>query len=362
MLLGDLGARIIKIEEPWTGDETRHWGPPFVEGESAYFLSLNRNKESVVLDFRQEGDLAALRRLTEQSDVVIQNFRPGVAERLQVDYRTLSAVNPGLIYASISGFGLTGPDCQRPGYDLIVQAMSGMMLTSGWEGVPVKACFPISDILAGQFAANAILAALYERQKSGAGAHLEVSLLEALLFAMPGQAANCLLTGNSPMPQGTNNASIAPYQLLQCQDALLAVGVPNDRIWRRFCEALGRPDWADDERYRSNQRRIENRDELIEQIETVMRAKTSAEWAQILDQHQVPCGPLLSIGEAIELPQVQARGNVVTVEHPKAGPIRLLRNPIRFGGRTMEYRPPPVLGEHTDAVLEEFGVERTPER
>jgi formyl-CoA transferase/CoA:oxalate CoA-transferase len=164
------------------------------------------------------------------------------------------------------------------------------------------------------------------------------------------------------MPQGTNNASIAPYQLLQCQDALLAVGVPNDRIWRRFCEALGRPDWADDERYRSNQRRIENRDELIEQIETVMRAKASAEWQQILDQHQVPCGPLLSIGEAIELPQVQARGNVVTVEHPKAGPIRLLRNPIRFAGRTMEYRPPPVLGEHTDTVLEEFGVERAPER
>ena len=362
MMLGDLGARVIKIEEPRTGDETRHWGPSFVEGESAYFLSLNRNKESVVLDFRRESDLAALRRLAEQSDVVIQNFRPGVAERLQVDYPTLSGDNPGLIYASISGFGLTGPDCQRPGYDLIVQAMSGMMLTSGWEGVPVKACFPISDILAGQFAANAILAALYERQKGGAGAHLEVSLLEALLFAMPGQVANCLLTGNSPTPQGTNNASIVPYQLLQCQDALLAVGVPNDRIWRRFCEALGRPDWADDERYRSNQRRIENRDELIEQIEIVMRAKTSAEWQQILDQHEVPSGPLLSIGQAIELPQMQARGNVVTVEHPKAGPIRLLRNPIRFAGRTMEYRPPPVLGEHTDTVLEEFGMERAPER
>ena len=362
MILGDLGARIIKIEEPRTGDETRHWGPPFVEGESAYFLSLNRNKESVVLDFRQEGDVAALRRLASQSDVVVQNFRPGVAERLQVDYRTLNGGNPGLIYASISGFGLTGPDCQRPGYDLVVQAMSGMMLTSGWEGVPVKACFPIADILAGQFAANAILAALYERKKTGAGTHIEVSLLEALLFAMPGQVANCLLTGNSPPPQGTTNASIAPYQLLQCQDALLAVGAPNDRIWRRFCEALSRPDWAEDERYRTNQRRIENRDKLIGEIEAVMRRKTSAEWQRILDQHQVPCGPLLSIGQALELAQVQARGNVVTVEHPKAGPIRLLRNPIRFADRTMEHRPPPVLGEHTDAVLEEFGVARAPER
>lgn len=362
MILGDLGARIIKIEEPRTGDETRHWGPPFIEGESAYFLSLNRNKESVVLDFRQEGDVAALRRLASQSDVVVQNFRSGVAERLQVDYRTLGGGNPGLIYASISGFGLTGPDCQRPGYDLIVQAMSGMMLTSGWEGVPVKACFPIADILAGQFAANAILAALYERKKTGAGTHIEVSLLEALLFAMPGQVANCLLTGNSPPPQGTKNASIAPYQLLQCQDTLLAVGAPNDRIWRRFCEALSRPDWAEDEHYRTNQRRVENRDKLIGEIEAVMRRKTSAEWQRILDQHQVPCGPLLSIGQAFELPQVQARGNIVTVEHPKAGPIRLLRNPIRFADRTMEHRPPPVLGEHTDAVLEEFGVARAPER
>lgn len=362
MILGDLGARIIKIEEPRTGDETRHWGPPFVEGESAYFLSLNRNKESVVLDFRQEGDVAALRRLASQSDVVVQNFRSGVAERLQVDYRTLGGGNPGLIYASISGFGLTGPDCQRPGYDLIVQAMSGMMLSSGWEGVPVKACFPIADILAGQFAANAILAALYERKKTGAGTHIEVSLLEALLFAMPGQVANCLLTGNSPPPQGTKNASIAPYQLLQCQDTLLAVGAPNDRIWRRFCEALSRPDWAEDEHYRTNQRRVENRDKLIGEIEAVMRRKTSAEWQRILDQHQVPCGPLLSIGQALELPQVQARGNIVTVEHPKAGPIRLLRNPIRFADRTMEHRPPPVLGEHTDAVLEEFGVARAPER
>src|SRR5215469_4085386 len=288
MLLGDLGARIVKIEEPRTGDETRHWGPPFVGGESVYFLALNRNKESVVLDFKQECDLAALRRLASESDVVAQNFRPGVVERLGVDYESLKRENPDLIYASISGFGLTGPDSQRPGYDLIVQAMSGMMLASGWEGVPVKACFPIADILAGKCAANAILEALYERQKTGRGTNIEVSLLEALLFAMPGQVANCLLTGNSPPPQGTSNASIVPYQLLQCQDALLAVGVPNDRIWRRFSEALSRPDWAEDERYRTNQRRIENRDELIGEIEAVMQRKTSAEWQRILDQHQVP--------------------------------------------------------------------------
>jgi crotonobetainyl-CoA:carnitine CoA-transferase CaiB-like acyl-CoA transferase len=287
LLLGDLGARIIKIEEPRTGDETRQWGPPFVEGESAYFLALNRNKESVVLDFKQEGDLAALRRLASESDVVAQNFRPGVAERLGVNYESLRAANEDLIYASISGFGLTGPDCQRPGYDLIVQAMSGMMLASGWEGVPAKACFPVADILAGQFASQAILAALYERERTGKGAHIEVSLLEALLFAMPSQTMGCLLTGTSPAP---NTAMIAPYQLLQCQDAALAVAVPNERIWRRFCEALGRPEWTAEERYRTNQRRIQNRDSLIEQIEAVMRLRGSAEWQAILDRHQVPCG------------------------------------------------------------------------
>jgi formyl-CoA transferase/CoA:oxalate CoA-transferase len=360
MLLGDLGARIIKIEEPGTGDETRQWGPPFVEGESAYFLALNRNKESVVLDLKQECDLAALRRLALESDVVAQNFRPGVVERLGVDYESLRNENPDLIYASISGFGLTGPDCQRPGYDLIVQAMSGMMLASGWEGMPAKACFPVADILAGQFASQAILAALYERERTGKGAHIEVSLLEALLFAMPSQSMGCLLTGSSPRPQGTATGMIAPYQLLECRDAALAVAVPNERIWHRFCDALGRPEWADQERYRTNQRRIENRDGLIEQIEAVMHERTSAEWQAILARHQVPCGPLLSIAEVFGLPQMQARDNVVTVEHPTAGPLPLLRNPIRFLDRSMEYRPPPVLGQHTEAVLEGIGLARAP--
>jgi formyl-CoA transferase/CoA:oxalate CoA-transferase len=332
-----------------------------VEGESVYFLALNRNKESVVLDLKQECDLAALRRLASESDVVAQNFRPGVVERLGVDYESLKGENPDLIYASISGFGLTGPDCQRPGYDLIVQAMSGMMVASGWEGVPAKACFPVADILAGQFASQAILAALYERERTGKGAHIEVSLLEALLFAMPSQSMGCLLTGSSPPPQGTNTAMIAPYQLLQCRDAALAVAVPNERIWRRFCDALGRPEWADEDRYRTNQRRIENRALLVEQIEAVMQERTSAEWQAILARHQVPCGPLLSVAEVFGLPQMQARDNVVTVEHPVAGPLPLLRNPIRFLDRTMEYRPPPVLGQHTEAVLERIGLARAPE-
>ncbi len=357
MLLGDLGARVVKIEEPETGDETRHWGPYFVAGESVYFLALNRNKESVVLDLKRERDLAVLRRLVEQSDVVVENFRPGVAQRLGIDYDRLKSHNPALIYASISGFGLTGPDRHRSGYDLIVQAMSGMMLASGSEGAPAKSCFPVADVLAGQFASQAILAALYERQRTGRGTHIEVSLLESLLFAMTFHSTACLLTGQSPPPQGTNNASIVPYQLLRCQDGPLAVGVPNERIWRRFCDALGKPEWAEDERYRTNQRRIENRAALIDDIEAIMGRKSSADCLRILDRHQVPCGPLLSLSEIFQHPQVVARGNAIEIDHATAGRVRLVADPMRFVGREMEHRPPPALGQDTARVLEELESE-----
>jgi crotonobetainyl-CoA:carnitine CoA-transferase CaiB-like acyl-CoA transferase len=357
MMLADLGARVTKIEEPETGDEARHWGPPFVAGESVYFLSLNRNKESVELDLKRASDIAALHRLAAETDVVVQNFRPGVAERLGIDYKNLRRDNPRLIYASISGFGLTGPDHERPGYDLIVQAMSGLMLGSASDSEPVKVCFPVADVLAGQFASQAILAALYERQKTGQGTHVEVSLLEALLFAMGFHSTACLLTGTSPAPQGTANAAIVPYQLLRCLDSQLAVGVPNDRIWRRFCDALDKPEWADDECYRTNQRRISNRVKLIESIEAVMSRRSCAEWTRILDRHQVPCGPLLSILQIMQHPQVQARNNIVEVDHPAVGRLKLLRNPMRFVDRPMHYRSPPVLGADTVRVMEELQAE-----
>jgi CoA:oxalate CoA-transferase len=359
MLLGDLGARVIKIEEPQTGDETRHWGPPFVRGESVYFLALNRNKESVVLDLKRPSDKAALRRLAAEADVVVQNFRPGVAERLGIDYKRLRPDNPRLIYASISGFGLTGPDRERPGYDLIVQAMSGLMVANGSEGEPAKVSFPLADVLAGQFASQAILAALYERQRTGQGTHVEVSLLESLLFAMSLQSTACLLTGKSPAPQGADTSTLVPYQLLRCRDAPLAVGVPNDRIWRRFCDALGKLEWAEDKRYSTNQSRAKNRVTLIEDIEAIMGRRSSEEWIKILDQHQVPCGPLLSAAEIFQHPQMVARDNVVEMDHPTVGPLKLLSNPMRFVDRRMGYRSPPVLGQDTAKVLEEFESEQT---
>jgi len=320
MLLGDLGARIIKVEEPDGGDETRHWGHAAEGGESAYFLALNRNKESVVLDLKQESGLAALHKLAREADVLVQNFRPGVVQRLGIDYKTLRTNNAGLVYASISAFGLTGPYSERPGYDLIMQAMSGMMLAGSRPGEdPVRACFPVADILAGQFASQGILAALFERQKTGLGTHVEVSLLDSLLSAMSYLTSSTLLTGKDPEPLYSGHPSIVPYQVLRCKDTWIAVAVPNDRIWRRFCDALNKPEWAEDSRYSTNQSRLEHRGGLLAELEGVLCERSSTEWQAILEQFNIPCGPLLSIGEILRHPQVVARDTVVKMDHPKLG-------------------------------------------
>jgi crotonobetainyl-CoA:carnitine CoA-transferase CaiB-like acyl-CoA transferase len=292
--------------------------------------------------------------LVRECDVVVQNFRPGVPERLGIDYESLRRQNTGLIYVSISGFGLSGPDRLRPGYDLIIQAMSGMMRASGTATEPAKSCFPAADVLAGQTASQAVLAALYAKQRTGEGTHIEVSLLESLLFAMSLHTTASLLTGATPEPHGTSHSSIVPYQLLRCEDNLLAVAVPNQRIWKRFCEALGRPEWLEDERYRTNRDRIRHRETLIAEIEQVMKQRPSAEWVRILDQHGVPCGPLLLVSDIVRHPQILARNSVAMVEHPVLGPMQLLANPIRFENYGMEYRPPPTLGQHTGSVREEF--------
>ena len=354
MLLGDLGARVIKIEEPVGGDETRHWGHASEGGESAYFLALNRNKESVALDLKHPDGLVSLRKLALEADVLVQNFRPGVVERLGINYESLRPDNPGLVYASISGFGLTGPYRDRPGYDLIMQAMSGMMMAGSRAGEePVRCCFPAADILAGQFASQAILAALFERHKTGQGTHVEVSLLESLLSAMSYLTASCLLTGKDPGPLSSGHPSIVPYQVLRSRDAWIAVGVPNNGIWRRLCTALNKPEWADDPRYATNQSRIEHRAGLLAELEEVLCRRTSAEWQAILDQHNIPCGPLLSVAEILDHPQLLARGSVITVDHPKLGPVKLFGSPMRFVDWPTAYRPPPTLGEHTAAVIEE---------
>lgn len=355
MVLGDLGARVIKVEEPEGGDETRKWGQASEGGESAYFLALNRNKESVTLDFKDARGIAALQTLARQTDVLVQNFRPGVVNRLGIDYESLRSSNAGLVYASISGFGLTGPFSDRTGYDLIMQAMSGMMIAGSRSGEdPVRACFPVADILAGQFATQGILAALFERQRTGQGNHVEVALLDSLLSAMSYLTSSCLLTGKDPEPLTSGHPSIVPYQVLRCRDAWIAVAVPNDRIWRRFCKALNKPEWTEDPRYSTNQSRIEHRAPLLAEIEAVVAERSSAEWQAILDEHHIPSGPLLSMSEILRHPQIAARGTVVTVDHPALGPLKLVGNPMHFVDRKTRYRPPPMLGEHTAATLEDM--------
>ncbi len=355
MMLADLGARVIKIEEPGSGDETRNWGPPFVDGESTYFLGVNRGKESVTLDLKDERDRAVLGRLASRADVLIENFRPGVADRLGAGYRSLSAANPRLVYVSISGFGQSGPHRDRPGYDLIVQALSGFMRVSSTPGgAPVKAGFPVADILAGLFAGQAILAALYRREQTGRGDWIDISLLESMLAAMNAATSWCLLTGEEPAAMGVGQSNIAPYQIFQCQDQPIVIGVPNQRLWRRFSAALERPDWTADERYLDNAARNRNRSSLVAEIEKTLLRQPAAHWLGVLEQHEVPCAPIQQISEILRHPQVAARDVIVAVDHAGLGPIRLVGNPMRFAGFQPAYRPPPRLGEHTAAVREEF--------
>ena len=355
MTLADLGARVIKIEEAASGDETRRWGPPFRGSESAYFLSVNRNKESVALNLKEERDKSALLRLAKGADVAIENFRPGVADRLGAGYKDLSAANPGLIYVSISGFGQNGPLRDKPGYDLVAQAMSGLMRVSASPGGdPVKVAFPVADILTALFASQAILAALYQRERGGGGRYIELSLIESLLAAMCPITGSCLMTGREPAPMGTGQANIVPYQMFRCLDGYIVAGAPNERLWRRFAEALGRPDWCEQECYRTNEARMAHRSQLIAEIEGVLGTANASHWIESLERAEVPCGEVLNVSRILEHPQLAARGSIVEMHHPALGTLRNIGYPARFEGITQTYRAAPLLGEHTSDVLAEF--------
>lgn len=355
MMLGDLGARVIKIEEPKQGDETRDWGPPFVGDAAAYFLTMNRNKESVALDLKSEDDLKLVRAIAAKADVVVENFRPGVMDRLGIGYKTLSAANPRLVFASVSGFGSDGPDRDKPGYDMIVQAMSGSMHTSAEPGgAAAKIAFPVSDIVASLFVGNAILAALYDRHNSGRGRCIEVSLLEGMLCAQSNLAGSVLLADADPPQVGVAQGNIAPYQLYQCADAPIVVGALNQRLWLRFCRALGHEEWTQDERFLDNPSRSRNRAELTPLIEDVLRCKEAAHWLGRFERNEVPCGPVLSMRQALQLPQVVQRGTIIETEAGAYGRARLVGNPMRIEGFEPRYRSPAALGEHTRAIRNEF--------
>ena len=353
MLLGDLGAEIIKVERPDRGDDTRDWGPPFLNGESAYFLSLNRNKKSVTLNLKEPEGLRVLMHLASECDVLIQNFKPGTMDRLGAGYEAVAGVNPRIIYCSISGYGPTGPYKDFGGYDVIISAIGGLMsITGETDGAPVKVGVAITDIATGMLAHGSITAALYARERTGKGQHIDLSLLETQVAVLINQASSYLNGGVVPKRWGSRHPSIVPYREFMAKDNYVIIGAGNDSLFRRFCKAVGHPEWAEDSRFSTNPDRVENRDVLEGMIQEVIGTRTAHEWFEIISGVGVPCGPVNHIDQALQDPQVLHRKMVEEVDHPVAGKVRLTGLPVKFTDTPAEIRlPPPVLGQHTDEIL-----------
>lgn len=362
MLLADLGADVIKVENPGSGDQTRQsWGYAVKGTDSLPFLALNRNKRSICLDLKADADRASFYELIGTADVVIENWRPGVAARLGVDYETLSAINPALIYASISGFGQTGPYADRPGYDLIAQAMTGVMSVTGEpDGRPVKCGLPVGDLGAGMLCATGILAAYAARQRTGEGQYLETSLYDALLALSVWESTEFWATGQAPEALGSANRMSAPYQALRTADGYVTVGANNQRLWRRLCQVLGLESLLDDERFLTNKERMVNRQELAALLEERLLTESTEIWVERLLEVGVPAGPILDYKQVLgEDEHVRARGMVQRLQHPAEGEIRVLGSPLKLRGTPATVRtPPPLLGQHTDEVLSQLDAAR----
>ncbi len=357
MMLADMGADVIKVEEPGVGDETRSWGPPFVAGEATYFLSINRNKRSITVNLRAEAGREIIYRLADRSDIVVGNFRPGVAKKLRVDYDTLRARNPRLIYTSFSAFGQTGPYAERPGYDLVLQAMGGIMSLTGYpDRPPVKMGVAISDLAAGMFGAYAIVSALYARGQSGAGQYIDVALLDGQIALLTAWASNYFATGKAPGRYGSGHPQIVPYQAFPTETIEIIICVTNEKFWALLCDLLDIPDMKDDPRYRTNPDRVQNRDSLLPILEARFLTRPGEEWLERLQTAGIPCAPINTVDRALCDPQVQARGMVGEVDHPKAGPLKLPGPPYKLSGTPATLRTaPPLLGQHTDEILAELG-------
>jgi crotonobetainyl-CoA:carnitine CoA-transferase CaiB-like acyl-CoA transferase len=363
MQLADLGADVIKVEQPGRGDATRHWGPPWIgEGEgrqSAYFISVNRNKRSLTLNLKREEGRAIARRLAARSDVLVENFKVGAAARWGLDYETLRAANPGLIYCAISGYGQTGPDRERPGYDFVVQAEGGVMsITGPAEGPPSKVGVAVSDVVAGLYATTAVLAALRHREQTGEGQYIDVALFDAQLAWLANVASNYLVSGETPGRYGNAHPNIVPYQTFATADGHLALGVGSDGQFRRLCAVLARPSLAEDPRFRTNPERVAHREALVAELEKVFQTRPTADWIGALRAADIPAAPINDVGQALSHPQAAARDMVTAVAHPQTGAVPLVNSPLNLSATPPTIRrPPPLLGEQTTAVLAELGYD-----
>lgn len=366
-ILADLGAEVIKVERPGVGDDTRAWGPPFLKDargedtcEASYFLAANRNKQSITVDFTQAEGQRIVRELAGKADILIENFKVGGLAAYGLDYATLKALNPRLIYCSITGFGQDGPYAKRAGYDFMIQGLGGLMSLTGRAdgeegGGPVKVGVALTDILTGLYSTAAILAALASREQTGSGQHIDMALLDVQVACLANQAMNYLTTGQPPRRLGNAHPNIVPYQDFPTADGDFILTVGNDGQFRKFCEVAGHAEWADDPRFASNQARVAHRAELIPLIRQATVFKTTAQWVAILGQAGVPCGPINDLQQVFADPQVQARGLRIELPHPLAGTVPQVASPIRLSETPVQYRnAPPLLGEHTEQVLQQW--------
>jgi crotonobetainyl-CoA:carnitine CoA-transferase CaiB-like acyl-CoA transferase len=353
MQLGDLGADVIKIEEPAKGDDSRAFGPPFIGGESAYFLSVNRNKRSCAIDLKSLEGRALVLEMAAKSDVVIENFRPGTMDRLGLGYEHLKSINPKLIFCSITGFGTSGSDAQRPGYDLILQGESGFMdITGDPNGPPTKVGTSVGDMIAGLYAAQGVLAALVERDRSGNGCSIHISMLDALASLLTFNAGIYFSTGQSPTRRGNEHPTICPYETFEAADGWLNLGVANDKFWHLFCGCVGNSAISTDARFATAPDRVKNREQLRPLVADIIRAKTRDYWVTALTAVGVPCGSIRTIKEVCEAEQLVSRGMVINMEHPTAGTVRNIDSPIRINDRNgTDDVAPPLLGGQTYEIL-----------
>ncbi len=353
MMLGDLGAEVIKVERPGTGDDTRTWGPPFSGGESAYYLCCNRNKKSIVVDLRNGRGVEVIKELAKECDVLVENFTPGLMQRFGLDYETLREINPRLVYCSITAYGQDGPYRDRPGYDMVLSAVGGVMWITGPEGGgPCKVGGAITDVVTGVHASGAITASLLWRERSGRGQHLDISLLDVQVSALANIASNYLTAGKEAQRWGTAHESIIPYQVFGTKDRPIAIAVANQKLWMNFCKVVGQEEWIADARFETNARRVENRQVLLPLVAEVIAGRTCDEWVSLLVKASIPCGPVNNMESLFADPQVLHRGMVAEVPHSTIGTLRLAGIPIKYSETPQAIRlAPPLLGEHTEEVL-----------